>query len=67
VPGVSLFLGLPGYKCLVAYDLMIDTARRLSSALQADMLDDQGQILTAGKLADWRDEVVAIESRSPSA
>ena len=67
VPGVSLFLGLPGYKCLVAYDLMIDTARRLSSALQADMLDDQGQKLTAGKLADWRDEVVAIESRSPSA
>lgn len=66
VPGVSLFLGLPGYKCLVAYDLMIDTARRLANALQADMLDDQGQILTAGKLADWRDEVVAIESRSPS-
>jgi FtsZ-interacting cell division protein ZipA len=46
---------------------MIDTARRLSSAVQADMLDDQGQILTAGKLADWRDEVVALESRSPSA
>lgn len=67
VPGVSLFLGLPGYKCLVAYDLMIDTARRLANALQADMLDDQGQILTAGKLADWRDEVVAIESRPPSA
>ena len=67
VPGVSLFLGLPGYKCLVAYDLMIDTARRLANALQADMLDDQGQILTAGKLADWRDEVVAIESRSPNA
>ncbi len=67
VPGVSLFLGLPGYKCLVAYDLMIDTARRLANALQADMLDDQGQMLTAGKLADWRDEVVAIDSRSPSA
>ncbi|MEO6699338.1 MAG: cell division protein ZipA [Paraperlucidibaca sp.] len=63
VPGVSLFLGLPGYKCLVAYDLMIDTARRLANALQADMLDEQGQVLTAGKLADWRDEVVAFDSR----
>jgi cell division protein ZipA len=64
VPGVSLFLGLPGVKSIVAYDLMIDTARRLAKALQADMLDDQGQILTAGKLADWRDEVVAFDNQS---
>lgn len=66
VPGVSLFLGLPGYKCLVAYDLMIDTARRLASALKADMLDDNGQVLTAGKLADWRDEVVSFDTRTTS-
>lgn len=64
VPGVSLFLGLPGYKSVVAFDLMIDTARRLASVLHADMLDDNGQILTAGKLADWRDEVVSYDARA---
>ena len=64
VPGVSLFLGLPGYKSLVAFDLMIDTARRLSVALAADMLDDQGQVLSAGKIADWRDDVVAFDNRT---
>lgn len=63
VPGVSLFMGLPGFKSVMAYDLMIDTARRLASALNADMLDDRGQILSAGKLADWRDEVVAYDNR----
>ena len=61
VPGVSFFMSLPGVKSTLAYDLMIDTARRLAQELQADLLDAQSQSLNAAVLEQWRDEVVAYE------
>lgn len=61
VPGVSFFMSLPGVKSTLAFDLMIDTARRLAHELQADLLDAQSQVLTATTLEQWRDEVVAYE------
>ncbi len=61
VPGVSFFMSLPGVKSTLAYDLMIDTARRLAHELQADLLDAQSQPLNSAVLEQWRDEVVAYE------
>ncbi|MES2719558.1 MAG: cell division protein ZipA [Pseudomonadota bacterium] len=61
VPGVSFFMSLPGVKSTLAFDLMIDTARRLAHELQADLVDAQSQALTAATLEQWRDEVVAYE------
>ena len=61
VPGVSFFMSLPGVKSTLAYDLMIDTARRLAQELQADLLDAQSQPLNSVVLEQWRDEVVAYE------
>ncbi len=61
VPGVSFFMSLPGVKSTLAYDLMVDTARRLAQELQADLLDAQSQPLTTVVLEQWRDEVMAYE------
>ena len=63
VPGVSLFLSLPGYKSLTAYDLMVDTARRLAMELGGDLLDQHSQAVTAGQLDAWRDQVTAFERK----
>lgn len=61
VPGVSFFMSLPGVKSTLAFDLMMDTARRLAQELQADLLDAQSQPLNSVVLEQWRDEVVAYE------
>lgn len=61
VPGVSFFMSLPGVKSTLAFDLMIDTARRLAHELQADLVDARSQALTTATLEQWRDEVVAYE------
>ncbi len=63
VGGVSLFLSLPGYKSLTAYDLMVDTARRLAKELDADLLDQHSQVVTAGQLESWRDQVTEFERK----
>lgn len=64
VPGVSLFMGLPGFKPLHAFDLMVDTARRLAKELDADLVDEQAIPVTSAQLDSWRDEVVEAERRS---
>jgi len=63
VSGVSLFLSLPGYKSLTAYDLMVDTARRLAKELDADLLDQHSQAVTLGQLDSWRDQVTEFERK----
>jgi len=61
VPGVSFFMSLPGVKSTLAFDLMVDTARRLAHELQAELLDAHSQPLSSADLEQWRDEVVAYE------
>ena len=61
VPGVSFFMSLPGKKSTLAFDLMIDTARRLAYELQADLLDANSQVLTQAELDQWREAVVSYE------
>ena len=63
VPGVSLFMSLPGYKSLAAYDLMVDTARRLAQELGGDLLDQNSQTVTAGQFDTWREQVIEFERK----
>lgn len=63
VPGVSLFMSLPGYKSLTTYDLMVDTARRLAKDLDGDLLNQFSTPVSAEQLEAWRDEVVEFERR----
>lgn len=61
IEGVSLFMSLEGGNRLMAFDLMIDTARRLAKELQADLLDATSSPVPSSQLDIWRDEVIAHE------
>lgn len=63
IPGVSFFLGLPGVSSITAYDIMIDTARRLAMELQGDVLDEQQQPLTRQLVEHYREQVQEFERR----
>ncbi len=63
IPGVSFFLGLPGVSSITAYDIMIDTARRLAVELQGDVLDEQQQPLTRQLVDHYRERVQEFERR----
>lgn len=61
ISGVSFFMSLPGCQSLVAFDLMVDTARRLAKELDGDLLDEFSQAIQPSQLDSWRDLVVNHE------
>lgn len=61
VPGVSFFMSLPGKKSTLAFDLMMDTARRLAHELDAELLDTNSRALSQSTLDQWREDVLAYE------
>jgi cell division protein ZipA len=63
VPGVSFFLGLPGVSSILAYDIMVDTAKRLATELQGEILDQQQQPLTRQLVEHYRERVQEFERR----
>lgn len=63
VPGVSFFMGLPGVNSITAYDIMVDTARRLATELQGDVLDEHQQPLTRQLVEHYRERVQEFERR----
>lgn len=63
VPGVSFFLGLPGVNSIAAWELMVDTARRLAHELQGEVLDEQQQPLTRQLVEHYRERVQEFERR----
>jgi len=63
IPGVSFFLGLPGVNSITAYDIMVDTARRLATELQGDLLDENQQPLTRQLVEHYRERVQEFERR----
>lgn len=63
MPGVSFFLGLPGVNSITAYDIMVDTARRLATELQGDVLDENQQPLTRQLVDHYRERVQEFERR----
>lgn len=61
IHGVSFFLGLPGYSSILAYDIMVDTARRLAHDLKGEVLDAQQQPLTKQLAEHYRERVQEFE------
>lgn len=63
IPGVSFFLSLPGVNSILAYDIMVDTAKRLATELQGELLDEQQQPLTRQLVEHYRERVQEFERR----
>lgn len=63
IPGVSFFLTLPGVNSLQAYEIMIDSAKRLAFELNGELLDVQQAPLTRQLVDHYRERVSEFERR----
>lgn len=63
IPGVSFFMSLPGVNSIHAYDILVDTAKRLATDLQGEILDEQRQPLTRQLVEHYRERVQEFERR----
>lgn len=63
IPGVSFFQSLPGVNSILAYDIMVDTAKRLATELRGEILDEQQQPLTRQLVEHYRERVQEFERR----
>ncbi|HSD68833.1 MAG TPA: cell division protein ZipA C-terminal FtsZ-binding domain-containing protein [Woeseiaceae bacterium] len=62
IPGISLFMVLPGpMEGAKAFDLMVSAARSLSQSLDADLLDESGSTLSIQRERYLREEVIQFE------
>jgi cell division protein ZipA len=62
IPGISLFMVLPGpIEGAKAFDHMITAARALSQSLDADLLDESGSTLSIQRERYLREEVIQFE------
>jgi len=64
LPGISLFLVLPGpIEGVDAFDLMIAAARTLAQSLNGELLDESGSTLSIQRERYMREEIVQFEHR----
>ena len=62
IPGISLFLVLPGpIDGVDAFDMMIEASRTLAQSLNADLLDETGSTLSIQRERYMREEIVQFE------
>lgn len=62
IPGISLFMVLPGpMEGAKAFDLMIVAARTLSQSLNAELLDESGSTLSIQRERYLREEIIQFE------
>ncbi len=62
IPGISLFLVLPGpVEGTEAFDLMMAAARTLAQSLDAELLDESGSSLSIQRERYLREEIVQFE------
>jgi cell division protein ZipA len=62
IPGISLFLILPGpIDSVEAFDMMMTTARTLAQSLNADLLDESGSTLSIQRERFMREEVIQFQ------
>ena len=62
LPGISLFLVLPGpIEGVAAFDLMISAARTLAQSLDGELLDESGSTLSIQRERYMREEIVQFE------
>ena len=59
IPGISLFLILPGpIDGVEAFDFMMEAARALAKTLDADLLDESGSTLSIQRERYMREEII---------
>jgi cell division protein ZipA len=62
IPGISLFLVLPGpVEGAQAFDMMMDAARTLAQSLDGELLDESGSTLSIQRERYMREEIVQFE------
>lgn len=62
IPGISLFLVLPGpIDGVEAFDLMMESARALSQSLNGELLDESGSNLSIQRERYLREEVIQYQ------
>ena len=63
IPGISLFMVLPGpMDGAEAFELMMIAARALSQSLKADLLDESGSSLSIQRERYMREEIVQFQT-----
>ncbi|HET8706182.1 MAG TPA: cell division protein ZipA [Pseudomonadales bacterium] len=63
-PGVVMFMQLPGpRRSLNTFSLMVDTAKRLASMLNAELRDENHSVLTMQTIEHYRQRVQDFERR----
>lgn len=68
IPGISLFLVLPGpIEAAEAFDMMIESARTITQALNGELLDESGSTLSIQRERYMREEVIQFEHSHPAA
>ncbi len=62
IPGISLFLVLPGpVESVEAFDMMMATARALSQSLDGELLDESGSTLSIQRERYLREEIIQFQ------
>lgn len=62
IPGISLFMVLPGpIDCVEAFDMMMEAARALAQALNGELLDESGSSLSIQRERYMREEVIQYQ------
>jgi cell division protein ZipA len=62
IPGISLFLVLPGpIEGVEAFDMMMETARTLAQSLDAELLDESGSTLSIQRERYMREEIIQYQ------
>ena len=62
IPGISLFMVLPGpIDGAKAFDLMMEAARTLSQSLNAELLDESGSTLSIQRERYLREEIIQYQ------
>ena len=62
MPGISLFLVLPGpIDSVEAFDMMMEAARTLAQSLDGELLDESGSTLSIQRERYMREEVIQFE------
>jgi cell division protein ZipA len=62
IPGISLFMVLPGpVEGVEAFDMMMEAARALAQSLDADLLDESGSTLSIQRERYMREETIQYQ------
>ncbi len=62
IPGISLFLVLPGpVEGAKAFDMMMEAARTISQSLHGELLDESGSTLSIQRERYMREEIIQFE------